>query len=193
MFPTDRPESELLPAALEMNANPIQRIAYPESADDEAGVYGRMTNGQRISGYLPKAIQDGITAQSVALLREGALAPDLRELIIVRTGYHTASAYEVVQHRSLSESLGVSSAVLDELACVSPKGLGAAETAMIAFVDELLTRNRPRDGALQDVLAHFTIGQVIEIIFVTGNWWTLARMLETAGVPLDERKIGDAG
>ena len=193
MLPTDRAESEILPAALAMNANPVQRIAYPESADDEAGVYGRMTNGQRISGYLPKAIQDGITAQSIALLRDGALASDLRELIIVRTGYHTASAYEVVQHRSLSESLGVSSKLLDELACISPKGLGAAETSMIAFVDELLTRNRPSDSALQDVLAHFTIGQVIEIIFVTGNWWTLARMLETAGVPLDERKIGDAG
>ena len=32
-----------------------------------------------------------------------------------------------------------------------------------------------------------------KIIMVTGNWWTLARMLETAGVSLDEGKIGEHG
>lgn len=193
MLPKSCPESALLPSARAMRSDHPQRIPYPEGNADDVGVYGKLTNGQRISGHLSAEVKAGIGAQSGALLRNGLLSPALREMIIVRTGYHTASAYEVTQHRSLGASLGVSEAKLDALACVRPAGLEADEAAVIAFVDELLTMNRPNDATVAAVRERFTDGQLMEIIFVTGNWWTLARMLETAGIPIDARRIGDAG
>lgn len=187
------PESDLLPGARDLRTDRPQRIPYPEGNENDTGVYGKLTNGQRISGHVRPEIKAGIGAQSGALLRNGALPPALREMIIVRTGYHTASIYEVAQHRSLAASLGVSEAKLDMLACTKAGGLDAKEAAAIALVDELLTVNRPSDPVLAEARKYFSDGEVIEIIFVTGNWWTLARVLETTGVPLDERRIGDGG
>jgi alkylhydroperoxidase family enzyme len=79
------------------------------------------------------------------------------------------------------------------LACRAPSGLTEAETAMIAFVDALLTTHTPDDGVLAAVRAHFSVAQVLEMVFVTGHWWTLSRMLATAGIPSDTRKIGETG
>lgn len=187
------PDDDFLPSVRELSDNQPQRIAYPEGDENATGVYGKLTNGQRIAGHLTPEIHAGMSAQSGSLLRNGSIDPALREMIIVRTGYQTASYYEVAQHRSLAESLGVTIEKLDALACVRPQGLDSAEASVIAFVDELLTINRTSDAVLEAVRAHFTDGQVMEMIFVTGNWWTLARMLETAGIPLDAARIGDKG
>ena len=183
----------LLASVSELDFNPKLRIPFPLGGEGERGVYGPITNGQRIARHLAPEVLKGVGVLSAALLRDGALDAALRELIIVRVGYLAASAYEVVQHRSLAERLGVSPAKLDTLACVAPPGLEAHEAAAIAFVDELIARNRTSDAVLNEVRRHFPDGQVLEIIMVTGNWWTLARMLETAGVALDEGKIGEHG
>jgi 4-carboxymuconolactone decarboxylase len=192
MTSTKRP-SEILASVSELDFKPKQRIPLPLGGEGERGVYGPITNGQRIARHLAPEVLKGVGALSAALLRDGALDAALRELIIVRVGYLAASAYEVVQHRSLAERLGVSPAKLDTLACVAPPGLEAHEAAAIAFVDELIARNRTSDTVLNEVRRHFSDGQVLEIIMVTGNWWTLARMLETAGVSLDDGKIGEHG
>ena len=182
-----------LASLAELDFKPQQRIPFPLVDKGERGIYGPITNGQRIARHLAPEVLKGVGALSAALLRDGALDAVLRELIIVRVGYLAGSAYEVVQHRSLAQRLGVSPAKLDALACVTPAGLEAHEVAAIAFVDELIARNRTSDTVLNEVRRHFSDGQVLEIIFVTGNWWTLARMLETAGVPLDSGTIGAHG
>ena len=170
-----------------------QRIPYPTGSEGQTGVYGALTNGQRLSYLVKPAVRAGIQALSSALLREGVLAPSLREMIIVRVGYQTGSHYEVEQHTSLGESLGVPRAKLEALAHVNPPGLSDAERSVIAFVDALLTEPDPGDDAVQGVRAHFSDGELMEMVFVTGNWWMLSRMLATARVPSDSRKIGEQG
>jgi 4-carboxymuconolactone decarboxylase len=189
----DCPRNAILPAALAMKADYPQRIAYPTHNEHDEGVYGKLTNGQRIAGHLASKVREGMQALSAALLRDGALPPDLREIIIVRVGYQTSSFYEVDQHGSLAERLGVPREKVLSLACRTPSGLTEAETAMIAFVDALLTTHVPDNAVLEAVRRQFSIAQVLEMVFVTGNWWTLSRMLATAGIPSDTRKIGETG
>ena len=193
MLPTNCPSSELLPSALAMKTRFPQRIPYPDGSEDQMGVYGKATNGQRIAGHLKPEVRAGMHAQSGALLRDGVLSAALRELIIVRVGYRTASHYEVDQHSSLGERLGVPREKLLALACIHPSGLSQQEQAAIAFVDALLTEYEPSDAVLREVRSRFTDGEVLEMVFVTGNWWTLSRMLATAGIPSDSRKIGEEG
>lgn len=183
----------LLPSVADLSAQQEQRIPFPPTDSDEVGVYGPLTNGQRIARHLTPEIVAGISAQSGALLRHGALNPGLRELIIVRTGYQVGCYYEVRQHRSLALRLGVPLEKLDALALVVPQGLSDDETAVIAFVDEIITSNRPTDTTLSNLRARFSDGEILEVVVVTGNWWLLARMLETAGVPLDVGTIGEFG
>ena len=182
---------DLLPSARAMSSDVPQRIGFPAESGDNTGLYGPLTNGQRMIGHLPVRLQEGIKAQAASLMNAGALPPTLREMIIVRTGYQAASLYEVVQHRSLARRVGVPEAKLDALASAIPLGLEPAERAAIDFVDELLQQNRPGDTALAGARRYYSDGEILEIIFITGTWWTLARMLETAGVPLDEDRIGD--
>lgn len=188
---TPAPEVDLLPSVRSMSGDVPQRIGFPAGSAEKTGLYGPLTNGQRIIGHLPVRLQEGIKAQTAALMHAGALPPALREMIIVRTGYRSASLYEVVQHSSLARRLGVSQVKLDALACTVPLGLEPAEHAAIDFVDELVQQSRPGDAALASARRYYSDGEILEIVFVTGTWWTLARMLETAGVPLDEDRIGD--
>jgi alkylhydroperoxidase family enzyme len=192
-FLTDKSDNSRLPSVACLEGVVSQRIPYPSSIANESGLYGPLTNGQRIARHLTSSVLEGVTAMSSALMRRGVLPPALRELIIVRTGYHAGSRYEVIQHASLAERLGVSRAKLEALAYVEPQGLDPKERAAIRFVDELLERTRPRDEVLGEMNEYFGYPEIFEIIFVTGNWWTLARMLETAGIPLDEDRIGNHG
>lgn len=193
MLPSPCPTGEMLPSALAMKTEFPQRIPYPEGTEAATGVYGRLTNGQRVSLHLKPEVRAGLTALSGALLRDGALPPTLREMIIVRVGYRTANHYEVDQHGSLAERVGVPREKLQALACVDPAGLSDNEHAVIAFVDALLTEHAPSDAVLQAVRSRFTDGEVLEMVFVTGTWWTMSRLLATAGIPSDTRKIGEQG
>jgi alkylhydroperoxidase family enzyme len=190
---TDIQRAARLPSVESMECAVPQRIPYPSPIENESGIYGPLTNGQQIARHLAPKVLEGVTAMSSALMRHGLLPAPLRELIIVRTGYHAGSRYEVVQHASLAERHGVSRAKLEALAYVDPQGLDPKERAAIRFVDELLDRTRPRDEILGELKGYFGYPEIFEIIFITGNWWTLARMLETAGIPLEEGRIGNHG
>lgn len=193
MIPASCPQEELLPGVATLTLDYLQRIAYPPGSENAMGVYGPMTNGQRISLHLNPKIREGVGAIAGALLRHGSLDPRHREMIIVRIGYVENSVYEVVQHGSLAASVGVPRSKIDALACKTPKGLDPAEQALVAFVDEQLTKSRASDAMLARMRSHFTESQIVEAIVVVGNWWMLSRMMETAGAPVDERRIGDAG
>ena len=193
MLPEHIPPNDWLPGAAAMKSVYPQRIPYPGGNENDTGVYGKLTNGQRISGHLKQEIRDGIHAQSGALLRSGALDPKLRELIIVRVGYTISSYYEVDQHGSLACSLGVPTEKVLAMACKTPANIDEAEASAIRFVDELLGGGEIADETLRLVEDKFTYGQILEIVWVTGNWWTLGRMLAVAGIPSDELKIGEKG
>lgn len=193
MIPGACAKEDLLPGVAEMTLEYPQRVAYLPGSEHEMGVYGPLTNGQRIALHLKPEVRAGVGAIAGALLRHGALEPRYREMIIVRIGYVENSIYEVVQHGSLAESVGVSRDKLDALACRKPTGLDAREQALIAFVDDQLANSRASDATLEGMRAHFTEGEILEAIVVLGNWWMLSRMMETAGAPIDERRIGDSG
>ena len=182
---------EMLPGVSSMKTEFPQRLDYPAGNETEQSVYGTLTNGQRIIGHLPAEIQHGIRAQTSGLMKVGNLSPALRQMIIVRVGYHTNSIYEVEQHRSLAEKVGVPVETLDALAFVDPHGLSVADAAAIAFVDAMITRNAIDDAELAAVACYFGTPEIIEMIFVMGTWWILAKLLVVSGIPVEKERIGD--
>ncbi len=187
------PTGNLLPGVAEMTTDYPQRIAPPSGGEDASGVYGSLTNGQRVALHLNPNVYKGMSAMSGALLREGSLEAGHREMIIVRVGYVENSIYEVVQHASLAGSVGVPTAKIDALACEKPQGLDPAERALMIFVDEQLATSRASDEALAGMRAHFSESQIVEAILVIGNWWMISRLMETSGAQLEDRRIGTGG
>lgn len=183
--------AQLLPYVETMHAPRAQRFAFPDICESQEGLYGALTNGQRITHHLHKPVMDGIVGLSGALMKNGLLDACIREIVIVRTGYLTGSAYEVEQHASLATRLGVAQSTLDALKYVVPIGLSAREVATVNFVDELVNNSHPSDSAVLNAQMFFSVPQLFEIIAVTGNWWTLSRILCTSGVAIDEDRIGN--
>lgn len=187
----NKSDAQLLPHVEKMHVPHAQRFAFPDIPGSQEGLYGPLTNGQRITHHLHKPVMDGIVALSGALMKNGLLDPCIREIIIVRTGYLTGSAYEVEQHASLAACLGVPQSTLEALKYVAPTGLSGREIATVNFVDELVNNSHPSDSSVLDAQRFFSVPQLFEIIAVTGNWWTLSRILCTSGVAIDEDRIGN--
>ena len=96
------PSDGLLASVSQLDFKPKQRIPLPLGGEGEKGVYGPITNGQRLARHLAPAVLKGVGALSAALLRDGALAAALRELIIVRVGYLAACAWCLTSSGSTS-------------------------------------------------------------------------------------------
>lgn len=182
-----------LPGALEIEQSRPQRIPYPDTPEDEVGNYGLLTNGQRFARHLSPTASRAVGDLAGSLLRNGALPADLRQIAIVRVGYLTGSRYEVIQHRSLAERLGVGQGLLDQLALAEPDLAALNTSALVRFVDLLVTSNRVDDETLTSARKHFSDAQIVEIVAVTGLWWMLSRMLAVGDIPVDDVRIGDRG
>ena len=64
---------------------------------------------------------------------------------------------------------------------------------MLDFADEVITKVRASDKTLAAVRAFLSDAMVIDMILVIGCYMTLSRLLETAGVELDEAPVKWAG
>lgn len=122
------------------------------------------------------------------LLFRGKLDKRLRELVIMRIGWVTKSEYEWAQHWRVATQLGIGAAdllgVRDWRSCAR---FGAAECAVLAATDEILSAGRISDetwracrGVLHDP------EQLIELVTAIGNWHLFSVLLRSLEVPLEE-------
>ena len=122
-----------------------------------------------------------------ALLFGGSLDARLRELVILRTGWLSASEYEYCQHVSVARRLKVPEpdilGVRDPDRCASFNEL---DRAVIRMTDEV-TAGAGIDPQTWAVLERsFPPPQLIELLTVAGFWRMMAVFLKAAEVPLDE-------
>ncbi|MGH3557142.1 MAG: carboxymuconolactone decarboxylase family protein [Mycobacterium sp.] len=122
------------------------------------------------------------------MLWHGALDPRLRELVIMRIGWLTASDYEWTQHWRVAQGLGVSA---DDLLGVRDwhayDGFGPAERAVLAATDDVV-----RDGAVSAeswaaCAREFSDRAVlVELVTAIGAWRMIASILHSLQVPLED-------
>ena len=123
------------------------------------------------------------------MLWRGTLDSRLRELVIMRIGWLTASNYEWTQHWRVAQGLGVSA---DDLLGVrdwqSYRAFGPAERAVLSATDDVV-----RDGAVsaqswlacqRDVSTDPAV--LVELVTAIGAWRMVASILHSLQVPLDD-------
>jgi len=120
------------------------------------------------------------------LLFRGKLDKRYRELVILRTGWRTASEYEFCQHVQVARRLGMSNeqilGVRDPDACRSYTDL---DRAVIRMTDELYDTARVSAPTWHILERSFSTGDLVELLVAAGNWRMIATFLNGAGVPLD--------
>lgn len=125
----------------------------------------------------------------MGLLWEGRLDARLRELVIMRLGWATASDYEWTQHWRIAGHLGVSeSDLLGVRDWQAHDGFGAAEQAVLAATDETLA-----EGAVSAATWHACVEHVsddpqvlLELLAAIGTWRMVSGILRSLEVPLED-------
>ena len=124
-----------------------------------------------------------------AMLWNGALDTRLRELVIMRLGWLTASDYEWTQHWRVARGLGISE---EDLLGVrdwrSHEPFGPVERAVLAATDEVV-----QDGVVHAetwAACRHELGDdptvLIELVTAIGTWRMISSILRSLEVPLED-------
>lgn len=174
----------------------MPRIPYPEAESLPHSIRRLLSdnpaNVTRILARASEPVFNGFSAFSRALTVSGsALPPKLREVAILRVGYISGSAYEVFQHEALARHVGLSERQIAAVKAgdADPDVLGDDGAAVLAFAEDLVQNVRAGDDTLAAVRNHLNDTQVIDLILVTGAYMMVCRLLETAGIEIDESPI----
>jgi alkylhydroperoxidase family enzyme len=165
-------------------------VGEAKAAADEAGVPNYMAElaiFQVLLNHptLARALNDLLAT----MLWHGKLDTRLRELVIMRIGWLTASDYEWTQHWRVALGLGVSA---DDLIGVrnwqEHNAFGPAERAVMAATDDIVG-----NGAVSAdswAACERELGPdpaiLIELVTAIGAWRMIASILHTLQVPLED-------
>ena len=131
-----------------------------------------------------KAVQDLL----LALLFRGELDARLRELVIMRLGWATASCYEWTQHWRVATELGLPEA--DLLAVRDWRGsdrFDAADRAVLAATDETLESGSLSAETWAECEARLGSPQAcIELVAAIGTWRMISSILRSLQIPLED-------
>lgn len=169
---------------------PLLPLEEAKAAADEAGVPDYMAELAIFQVLLnhPK-LAGRVNDLLAAMLWHGILDSRLRELVIMRIGWLTASDYEWTQHWRVAQGIGVAP---DDLLGVRNwrqyDGFGPVERAVLAATDDVV-----RDGAVSAeswAACERELGAdpalLIELVTAIGAWRMIASILRSLHVPLEQ-------
>jgi alkylhydroperoxidase family enzyme len=127
-------------------------------------------------------------SQLMQLLENNRLDTRLRELMIMRIGWVTGSAYEWTQHWRVATTAGIPPEdVLAVRDWRNSDRLSAADRAILAATDESLAGKSISDAAWAEVTKHVTDpGEQVEFIIAMGNWLMFSMLFRNLRIPLAE-------
>lgn len=125
----------------------------------------------------------------MGMLWEGRLDLRVRELIIMRLGWATASDYEWTQHWRIALGLKVPEAdILGVKDWRNYDGFGPAERAAMAAVDETLAEGAMSEATWAECVAHVSSDTqvLLELVTAIGLWRMVSATLRSLEVPLED-------
>lgn len=115
--------------------------------------------------------------------RTGALSPETRELVILRVGAVTRAEYEIHHHVREAREAGISDSTIDHVLSGATSFGDRRVDALIAFVDDLLTRIEGGGVAGTARMQEFySDNDIAEITLLTGHYVMTALFINTMGI-----------
>jgi hypothetical protein len=160
-----------------MNHDSIPRRSSADTESEVARVLGKLeASGQdltvlRILANAPAVFRPYLKFAS-ALVYDGVLAPDVREVVILWMAAHRPNTYEWAEHEIIGARAGVSRELMDFLATRAPLDDTFTEDqrAGVALAEELLSSGKIASESFQAGLDRWGLEAVIELL-LTISWW----------------------
>ena len=122
--------------------------------------------------------------------RNAKIPPVVRERVIVRVGAVSDCEYQLVQHKTEALRTGTSPELLAALIDPQQREFGdPALTALVAYVDSLVTHIGAEQDALDALRKYFPDNEVAEITLLAGTYVLCAAFLKSLQVPLDDGPV----
>lgn len=122
------------------------------------------------------------------LLRNSGLPDTVRETLILRTAFRSASGYEWAQHVVIAAAAGVTEEVIAQLDQQEPV-LADPHIALLARAADELAQQRYLQQATWDSLQEtYDMHQMIEICMLVGNYAMIAGVLKSLHVQLEDNQ-----
>ena len=122
-----------------------------------------------------------------AYLNDGVLDPELREIVILRTGHLRESVYEVENHKRAAAVVGMSPERINGLEPGSSLELfSEQEQLVIAFVDEVVRDGGASADTFASVAEFMELAALIELTAVIGVYTLVSQICATFEIELEE-------
>ena len=147
---------------------------------------GEPFNIFRTLAHHPKLFKRSMVL-ATGLLVKGALPPRIREIAILRVAWRSGSVYEWGQHVRIGLDSGLTQEEIDRLATdAADAGWSDAERLTVTVADELCLTVDLTDATWDAAVETWGEQDLMELIFLVGNYRMLAGFLNAARVELDE-------
>jgi alkylhydroperoxidase family enzyme len=167
----------------------MARIEYSDPAkasDRTREILGKNRNANifRMMSHSPKYFEQYCRLGG-AIRNKGELDPVVRELAITRTGILCEAPYEVVAHKRIGKSVGVTdeqNAALENWQVATC--FDEIQRAALAFADEIVKLRRPTDATFNAIAAKLTPAALVELQLSVGFYIMTSKFLETFAVDM---------
>src|SRR5437868_2346686 len=167
----------------------MARIDYSDPArldERTAGIVAKNRNANifRMMAHSPDYLRQ-YCRLGAAIRFRGELDPVLRELAITRTGILCDAPYEVIAHKRIGKSVGVTDEQNEALEHWNTATcFDEVQRAALAFTDEIVTLRKPTDGIFNAIAAKLTPGALIELQLSVGFYVMTSKFLETFAIDM---------
>ena len=120
-----------------------------------------------------------------AIRHRGELDPIIRELAITRTGILCKAPYEIVAHKRIGKTVGVTDEqndALDDWQAASC--FDDIQRAALAFTDEIVGLRRPTDATFDAIAAQLKPAALVELQLAVGFYIMTSKFLETFDIDM---------
>lgn len=165
-------------------------MVAPERARDLGEAMGMPARRTQSEAFRVVANNPGVArvafGQLMQLLENNRFDTRLRELMIMRIGWVTGSAYEWTQHWRVATTAGIPP---EDILAVrdwrNSTRLSAADRAILAATDECLAGKAISDAAWADVAKYVTDpAEQVEFVIAMGNWMSFSLLFRNLRIPL---------
>jgi 4-carboxymuconolactone decarboxylase len=125
---------------------------------------------------------------------DATLAPEHRELVILRVAWRAHSGYEWTQHVRSGRETGLTEAQIEAIGHgVTAEGWTPIERALLRAVDETIDHFAVSEETWAMLAASFDGAQMLELLFLIGGYVCLAYVLNSVGLQPDLPTGADPG
>jgi alkylhydroperoxidase family enzyme len=120
-----------------------------------------------------------------ASIAHTSLPPRERQILVLRSLATANDTYELTHHITISRNAGIS----EEDIAAFQRGEGASlsdfDRALIKAADELRTDQVVSDATWEKLASRYSTEQLMDVVFVTGLYLTMAMLTKTFGMELE--------